>query len=418
MAMDQGSYIVVLKPNVQTQLDGNGEFKTQTETVSGSNGNMDRMVIDTISDTAGQLIERNYQDHETAATHFTLLQTRGYMSRHRPCYVVSDTSRQKLVRLTTQYKDYMDLSTTNMAGKSDFYEPTFPEAQILRFKMATIEPRDSSGNIDFDKATAGIIDMSAHAQTASFDVSGCGDGVHNMTARYGGDGFELCEYYMDQGNPSNKVPPLGSSHPNHYYYTTVGGTGSYFPEQDSNTSPANHTVVWMTGYKHDFYSAGITTCVEDEDTDCIGYFTCNEKCRLVQYNGCGDGVASNGPPETSAWNDVLEANQRTGTYTFEECDDGNNDDGDGCSSTCTIEPEYECLEWGQPCTPLCGNGRIEVYEVAVLDSDGNTLHAVGEPKPVLIDTVDSNGDPLTYRVEECDFGSANNIADGTTFTSY
>jgi len=91
----------------------------------------------------------------------------------------------------------MDLSGTNMAGKSDFYEPTFPEAQTLRFKMATIEPRDSSGNIDFDKATAGVIDMSAHAQTATYDVSDCGDGVHNMTAKFGGDGFEICEYYMD-----------------------------------------------------------------------------------------------------------------------------------------------------------------------------------------------------------------------------
>jgi len=52
----------------------------------------------------------------------------------------------------------------------------------------------------------------------------------------------------------------------------------------------------------------------------------------------------------------------------------------------------------------------------VTDSDG-TVHPVGEPKPVLIDTYDVNGDPLTYRVEECDFGDANNVA-GTTYDAY
>jgi len=91
LAMDSGPYIVVLKPNVQTTLDVNGEFVTQEDPASTLTNK--RMLIDVISDDASQLIERNYQDHETAATHFTLLQTRGYMSRHRPCYVVSDTSR-------------------------------------------------------------------------------------------------------------------------------------------------------------------------------------------------------------------------------------------------------------------------------------------------------------------------------------
>ena len=43
-----------------------------------------------------------------------------------------------------------------------------------------------------------------------------------------------------------------------------------------------------------------------------------------------------------------------------ECDDGNNVDGDGCSSTCTIEPGYECYG-GNPlqadfCYEICGDG--------------------------------------------------------------
>ena len=35
----------------------------------------------------------------------------------------------------------------------------------------------------------------------------------------------------------------------------------------------------------------------------------------------------------------------------EECDDGNGNDGDGCSSTCVIEPNFDC-------TPGCDNSCI------------------------------------------------------------
>jgi cysteine-rich repeat protein len=45
----------------------------------------------------------------------------------------------------------------------------------------------------------------------------------------------------------------------------------------------------------------------------------------------------------------------------EQCDDHNNVDGDGCSSTCTIESGYACVDGGQSgnlsiCTPICGDG--------------------------------------------------------------
>lgn len=51
---------------------------------------------------------------------------------------------------------------------------------------------------------------------------------------------------------------------------------------------------------------------------------------------------------------------------LEECDDGNLNDHDGCSSTCTLEPcNVSCLcdGWIQPwetsnssCTTVCGDG--------------------------------------------------------------
>ena len=192
------------------------------------------------------------------------------MARHRPCYVVTDNARQRLLRLTTVINPFMDVADNpNLAGKSDLYDPTFPEPQMLRFKLMTIEPRDSSGNIDYNAINAGVIDLRAQDQVQSYDVSQCGDGAQNTT-------FELCEYTMN--------PPIDG-----YFYdlnangpdgiANNGGSGSYYPQQDNQALPANSTVVYLTGYKHDLYS-DVSTCTDIEDPDCVGYFTCNELCRL------------------------------------------------------------------------------------------------------------------------------------------
>jgi fibro-slime domain-containing protein len=49
--------------------------------------------------------------------------------------------------------------------------------------------------------------------------------------------------------------------------------------------------------------------------------------------------------------------------TDEVCDDGNTDDGDGCSKDCQkIEPGWQCRVPGKPCTPKCGDGVVSGYE--------------------------------------------------------
>ncbi|MCH8149859.1 MAG: DUF4215 domain-containing protein, partial [Planctomycetes bacterium] len=42
----------------------------------------------------------------------------------------------------------------------------------------------------------------------------------------------------------------------------------------------------------------------------------------------------------------------------EECDDGNPDDGDGCSSTCTVENGWDCTGRPSVCTTTCGDGAV------------------------------------------------------------
>merc|ERR1719261_2316692 len=50
-----------------------------------------------------------------------------------------------------------------------------------------------------------------------------------------------------------------------------------------------------------------------------------------------------------------------GARVFEECDDANTKDGDGCSADCTIEPGYRCYkaDGKDKCDRLtCGDGVV------------------------------------------------------------
>ncbi|MCK4454104.1 DUF4215 domain-containing protein [Candidatus Parcubacteria bacterium] len=95
-------------------------------------------------------------------------------------------------------------------------------------------------------------------------------------------------------------------------------------------------------------------------------------------------------------NNVLDEN--------EECDDGNLEDGDGCSSICEIEPEPE----PEPEEPVCGNGVLEGDEEC---DDGNTddndgcssICQIEEPEPEPEEPVCGNG--ILEEDEKCDDGN-------------
>ncbi|MBQ4359655.1 MAG: DUF4215 domain-containing protein [Proteobacteria bacterium] len=93
-------------------------------------------------------------------------------------------------------------------------------------------------------------------------------------------------------------------------------------------------------------------CDDGKDTS-ASYEGCTEDCRRVNY--CGDGKK-----------------------THEEgCDDGDTTDGDGCSSTCQMEPNYVCqlVDGRSVCAPiLCGNGHIDEGDEC---DDGNRVSGDG-----------------------------------------
>ena len=60
----------------------------------------------------------------------------------------------------------------------------------------------------------------------------------------------------------------------------------------------------------------------------------------------------------------------------EECDDGNLDPGDGCDENCAIETAtfWECTnvpETLSECNLICGNGKLEASNTELCDDDNN-----------------------------------------------
>jgi MYXO-CTERM domain-containing protein len=102
---------------------------------------------------------------------------------------------------------------------------------------------------------------------------------------------------------------------------------------------------------------------------------------------------------------------------YEECDDGNNDDFDGCDGDCVVEEGWDCVNEDDDesvCALLCGDGRIVPPEACddlnVIDGDGCSSSCLvergwtcqGEPS---VCTDDNDNDGLTNLEEEEDLGT-------------
>jgi fibro-slime domain-containing protein len=110
----------------------------------------------------------------------------------------------------------------------------------------------------------------------------------------------------------------------------------------------------------------------------------------------------------------------------EECDDGNTTNGDGCTSLCQIEANWDCPNAGQPCVyiAVCGNGILTSNEAC---DDGNTVSGDGcsadcsmvEPGWICPvpgkRCVPNCGDGIITGTEQCDDGNTTS-GDGCSST--
>ena len=88
-------------------------------------------------------------------------------------------------------------------------------------------------------------------------------------------------------------------------------------------------------------------------------------------SGCGDDSGSSkdkeeARPDVVCGDGIIDAS--------EACDDGNELDGDGCSSRCEVESTDKPGEGDEPGTPVCGDGKVEAGEAC---DDGNELDGDG-----------------------------------------
>ena len=113
------------------------------------------------------------------------------------------------------------------------------------------------------------------------------------------------------------------------------------------------------------------TCDDGNTDDEDG---CSSSCQTESGYKC---TVAGQPCQT---NTDIEEHENCGNSNLDEgevCDDGNRVEGDGCSSDCkTVEDGYKCTTPGKACTSttpqyhnVCGNGVIEEPEVC---DDGNT----------------------------------------------
>ncbi|MEY4578049.1 MAG: hypothetical protein RL701_2752 [Pseudomonadota bacterium] len=151
-----------------------------------------------------------------------------------------------------------------------------------------------------------------------------------------------------------------------------------------------------------------------------GYCVC-----LLLLVACGNGsTGGSGMLDASAPGDGSTETDAPVTYVgalcgngevdlHEGCDDGNDQDGDGCSGDCTVEQHYDC-HTQETCVYLCGNGLFDADEAC---DDGNTKASDGCSAQCQVETgwgcarpgsecvrVPVCGNSVRERGEECDSG--------------
>ena len=89
-------------------------------------------------------------------------------------------------------------------------------------------------------------------------------------------------------------------------------------------------------------------------------------------------------------------------HADEACDDGGTTDGDGCSSTCTVEGGWTCTGEPSVCTQNCGNGTLDAGEAC---DDGGTANGDGCSNTCEIESgYECSGEPSVC-VKKCGNGT-------------
>ncbi len=116
-------------------------------------------------------------------------------------------------------------------------------------------------------------------------------------------------------------------------------------------------------------TSGCSSCgdgTKDEGEECDGMDLGGESCTSQGFSGGALACRADCTLDPSGC--IRESCGNGSIEGMEACDDGNSDNGDGCSAACTVEPGWSCPSAGMPCVQLCGNGMVDTGEEC---DDGN-----------------------------------------------
>jgi cysteine-rich repeat protein len=199
------------------------------------------------------------------------------------------------------------------------------------------------------------------------DESGAGgSGGKSHAGGAGGTGGRSHGGRTEEGGGSGGEVPGGTGGlPVGGAFSGGAGEGGVSPGGNSNTGGSQPSGAGNGGFGG----------VEEFAPDCIPWgegdggadgTTCcwecppGEPCRHLE---CGNGILDRGCLIPFECHQASIRTDIDGPYHYEECDDGNQDDGDGCSSGCAIEYSL-----------TCGDGRIDALETC---DDGNLVRYDG-----------------------------------------
>lgn len=143
---------------------------------------------------------------------YRFLQAKGFLTKHRPCYMVTEAAKTQINRVTTEQKE---LVPTTSDSRVDLYEtfsmevgnmgdrPSSYPPQVLRYHVMSFMP-DTIPSAD-DPAYAKLVlwDLRLKDEVMQWPLHDCGNGEVNATA------FEECDYMAaTRKNKLNSADPI------------------------------------------------------------------------------------------------------------------------------------------------------------------------------------------------------------------
>lgn len=175
--------------------------------------------------------------------------------------------------------------------------------------------------------------------------------VYNLWAADGSRGTSMyngCRDITADGNAGFNWQWVNDS-------TSCRGAGATYenwgPGEPNNGNPTQGCGSFWVGVPYQWDDLQCTALMP---FTCEGPPTCGNGVRAPSAEQCDDGNTTNGDGCSSTC--TIEAAPACGDGTIagsEACDDGNPSSGDGCSSTCTVEPGYACSGVPSVCTSAC-----------------------------------------------------------------